>query len=507
VTLSPPDFAARLRADGITTLFLTTALFNQIATEAPQAFGPLRHVLVGGEAVDPRRVRKILAGGAPPQRLLHVYGPTETTTFASWYLVRGVEEGAWTVPIGGPIANTTLHLVDSRYDRVPLGVAGDLCIGGDGLAWGYAGRPELTAEKFVPDPLSGEPGARLYRTGDLGRWRAEGSIEFLGRRDNQIKLRGFRIELEEIESALVQLPSVAHAVVMVREDQPGERRLVAYVVPAAGGTSVAELRAAMQENLPDYMVPASFVYLERLPLTPNGKVDRRALPPPASEEAADEAGDAPRTVVEEVVGAIWATVLGRERVGAHEDFFDLGGHSLLATQVISRVREAFRVEVPLRALFEEPTVAGLAMAVEAALQERQGLAVPAIAPHRRAPLVVRATAALVPRPPGARLRRLQHAPGFPDRRAAPDLRSGGEPDRGGATAREPAHHLRRGRRAAPAADRSAGSRALARRRPPLPPRGQAEGRDPPSGRPRSAPALRSGARTRAASHSPADRGG
>jgi amino acid adenylation domain-containing protein len=379
VTLSPPDFAARLRADGITTLFLTTALFNQIATEAPQAFGPLRHVLFGGEAVDPRRVRKILAGGAPPQRLLHVYGPTETTTFASWYLVRGVEEGAWTVPIGGPIANTTLHLVDSRYDRVPLGVAGDLCIGGDGLAWGYAGRPELTAEKFVPDPLSGEPGARLYRTGDLGRWRAEGSIEFLGRRDNQIKLRGFRIELEEIESALVQLPSVAHAVVMVREDQPGERRLVAYVVPAAGGTSVAELRAALQEKLPDYMVPASFVYLERLPLTPNGKVDRRALPPPASEEAADEAGDAPRTVVEEVVGAIWATVLGRERVGAHEDFFDLGGHSLLATQVISRVREAFRVEVPLRALFEEPTVAGLAMAVEAALQERQGLAVPAIA--------------------------------------------------------------------------------------------------------------------------------
>jgi amino acid adenylation domain-containing protein len=379
VMLSPRQLAVHLRREGITTLFLTTALFNQVVREEPAIFGGLRHLLFGGEAVDPRQVRAALQG-KPPERLLHVYGPTETTTFASWHLVTAVPEGAWTVPIGLPIANTEIHLVDARLDLVRQGVAGELCIGGDGLAAGYWGHPDLTAEKFVPDPFAATPGRRLYRTGDLGRRRGDGAIEFLGRHDDQVKLRGFRIELAEIAATLRRHPAVAEAAVVVREDRPGERRIVAYLV-GAPPPAAAALRSFLAAKLPDHMVPSAFVALPALPLTPNGKVDRQALPAPAPE---GEPTDRPRNAVEEVVAAIWAEVLGRDEVGVRDDFFALGGHSLMATQIVSRLRLAFQAEVPLRALFEAPTVAGVAAAVAAEIAAARGLRLPplAAAPRR-----------------------------------------------------------------------------------------------------------------------------
>jgi amino acid adenylation domain-containing protein len=360
--LAPAAFAQALRREGITTLFLTTALFNQMAREAPGAFGTLRHVLFGGEAVDPRWVAEVL-GHQPPARLLHVYGPTESTTFASWELVREVPPGAVTVPIGKPIANTRAHLLDRYLEPVPAGVHGELYIGGDGLAHGYLNRPELTAERFVPDPfgaLNGEPGGRLYRTGDLVRYLADGRIEFLGRNDFQVKIRGFRIELGEVEAALAEHPAVAAVVVLAREDEPGERRLVAYVVAAPERSpELAGLRRWLEERLPSYMVPAVFVALSELPLGPTGKVDRRALPAPAVERReAERPGE--RSPVEELLAGIWADLLGVPDVAPQESFFELGGHSLLATRMISRVRAVLGVELPIRAVFEEPTLAGFA---------------------------------------------------------------------------------------------------------------------------------------------------
>ncbi|HEX6040944.1 phosphopantetheine-binding protein, partial [Longimicrobium sp.] len=246
---------------------------------------------------------------------------------------------------------------------VPAGVPGELLLGGAGVARGYLGRPGLTAERFVPDPFADAPGARLYRTGDRARWRGDGALEFLGRADTQVKVHGYRIEPGEVEAALLRDPRVREAVVVARERVPGDTRLVAYVVPRGDGAlSPAGARAGLRERIPDYMVPAAFVLVDALPLTPNGKVDRRALPAPAWEDAA--AHVAPRTAVEEMVAGIWADVLRRDRVGVLDDFFALGGHSLLATQVLSRLREALGVEVPLRVLFEAPTVEALARAAE-----------------------------------------------------------------------------------------------------------------------------------------------
>jgi len=361
VTLSPRDFATQIRKQNISAMFLTTALFNQLAGQVPGIFNSVRHLLFGGEAVDPRWVKEVLKG-SPPERLLHVYGPTESTTFTSWYLVQDVPEGAATIPIGRPISNTQIYLLDRYLNPVPIGVRGELHIGGDGLARGYLNRPELTAERFIPDPFSAEPGARLYKTGDLARYLPDGNIEFLGRLDQQVKVRGHRIELGEIEAVLGLHAGVREAVVVAREDVPGDKRLVAYLVVAQEqrAPSTGELRSYLKQKLPEYMVPQAFVMLDALPLTPNGKVDRRALPAP--DEARPELAQqyvAPRNAVEEVVADIWAEVLKVEQVGIHDNFFELGGHSLLATQVISRVRRAVQVELPLRALFEDPTVAGL----------------------------------------------------------------------------------------------------------------------------------------------------
>ena len=305
-------------------------------------------------------------------RVFNLYGPSEDTTYSTWALVPRGDRREPT--IGMPIANTRAYVVDPWLGPLPAGVAGELCLGGEGLARGYLNRPELTAEKFVPDPfggsLAGAAGGRLYRTGDLARRRADGELEFLGRIDHQVKVRGFRIELGEIEAALCAHPQVREAVVLAREDTPGDPRLVAYVEPVGSGMLPADLRARLAERLPGYMIPAAFVALAALPRTPNGKVDRKALPAPEW-RGEDAQPVAPRTPTEELLTGIWGAVLRRPAVGVREDFFALGGHSLLATQVVSRVREVCGVEVPLRRLFAAPTVEGLAAAVEEARRQRQ----------------------------------------------------------------------------------------------------------------------------------------
>jgi acyl carrier protein len=264
------------------------------------------------------------------------------------------------VPVGGAIQNLTFHVLDAHGQPVPAGLPGELYIGGAGVARGYLGRPGLSAEKFVPDPFAAEPGARMYRTGDRARWLEGGNLLILGRTDNQVKVRGYRVELGEIEAALRRHASVTGALVIVREDAPGDRRLVAYV---AGEAETGELREHLRASLPEYMVPSAFVHLETLPKTATGKVDPKTLPAPEYASSA-AAYTAPRTAAEETLAGIWAEVLRVERVGADDDFFGLGGHSLLAIRMFARVREAFGVEVPLRALFEHPTVSAFAAQLE-----------------------------------------------------------------------------------------------------------------------------------------------
>jgi amino acid adenylation domain-containing protein len=361
VVLSPRRLESELRGQGVTVLYLPTALFNQISAELPGAFTGLRHVLFGGEAVDPQRVRQVVESGKP-QRLTHMYGPTETTVFSTWHLVEQVPVGVSTLPIGRPMSNTVSYVVDRELKPVPIGVSGELLTGGDCLARGYLSRPDLTAERFIPDPFNLKAGARLYRTGDLMRWVAQGELEFVSRLDDQVKIRGFRVEPGEIEAVLAQHPSVVKGLVVVRQAADGERRLVAYVVPSEGSDlDVPQLREFLRKRLPDYMVPSAFVLLDALPLTPNGKVDRKALPEPEGVRAGlGVEYVAPRTPAEKLLASIWCDLLRVEQVGIHDDFFELGGHSLLATQVASRVREAFRAELPLRSFFEVHTIADLA---------------------------------------------------------------------------------------------------------------------------------------------------
>ncbi|MEW6495762.1 MAG: amino acid adenylation domain-containing protein, partial [Cyanobacteriota bacterium] len=375
VLLSPHEFALQLQQQGITVLFLTTALFQQIVRDIPHAFASLRYLLFGGEAVDPRWVKKVLKNHSP-QHLLHVYGPTEGTTFSSFYEVQDLPEEATSIPIGRPITNTQIYLLDKQLQPVPIGIPGELYISGDGLARGYLNRPELTSQRFIPNPFVGAPfmGAQLYKTGDLARYQADGNIEFLGRIDNQIKIRGFRIELGEIEAVLNQHPAVAETVVIVQEDVPGEKHLIAYLVPEkpfnppqfpTQNLKSTELRQFLKEKLPSYMVPSAYVVINALPLTPNGKINRRLLPA-VDTLSLDLKEDyvAPRTSIEEELARIWRQVLGKQQVGIHDNFFELGGHSLLATQLTSRIRDAFQVELPVRYLFEAPTVGMLAKHIE-----------------------------------------------------------------------------------------------------------------------------------------------
>jgi amino acid adenylation domain-containing protein len=359
--LSPRALSTAIERHGITTLFLTTALFNQMVAQIPAALGKLSHLLFGGEAVDAQRVRELLGKGAP-KRLLHVYGPTETTTFASSYWVKSVVADVTTVPIGRPIANTDIYILDAHLNPVPIGVTAELYIGGPGVARGYLNRPELTAAKFVADPFSNEPQARLYRTGDLARYLPDGNIEFVGRIDNQVKIRGFRVELSEIEAVLNQQPMVCECVVLARECGPGEKRLVAYIVAAPRAATAAEpLRLSLHERLPEYMVPATFVFIAALPLTPNGKVDRKALPEPESiRRNVDDRYVAPRTAAEKLLAEIWAEILKADRVGVDDNFFELGGHSLVAVRLVAEMEKRLGCNVPVALLFQLPTIAQLA---------------------------------------------------------------------------------------------------------------------------------------------------
>ncbi len=378
VALSPPDLVAWLRVHEMSVMFLTTALFNEVARAAPEAFRTLRCLLFGGEAVEPRWVDAVLRRG-PPARLLHVYGPTESTTFASWHEVRVVEPRATVVPIGRPIANTRIYVLGPGLEAVPVGVVGELYLGGDGLARGYLNQPGLTAERFVPDPFGAGAGGRLYRTGDLVRFRGDGTLEFLSRVDRQVKIRGFRVEPAEAEAALLGCPGVRAGAVEPRPDPNGGVRLVAYVT-GSGPTPLhpAELRRQLRRRLPEYLVPAEFVILRELPMTTSGKVDRRALAA-AVPVAIPGVAVASRTETEKRVAAIWADVLGREPSSPHDDFFDLGGHSISALQVVSRLRSAFRANLAVRALFESPTVAELALRIESAQNMADPL--PSISPE------------------------------------------------------------------------------------------------------------------------------
>lgn len=361
VALSPKQFAEEIQSKQISMMFLTTALFNQIARDAPRAFNSMRQLMFGGEAVDPNWVREVMAQG-PPQRLVHVYGPTESTTFSTWNLVESVPEAAVTIPIGRPISNTTAYIVDKYFNPVPVGVPGELYVGGDGLAREYLNRLELSRERFVPNPFSAGRQDRLYKTGDVARYLADGSIEFIGRKDYQVKIRGFRIELGEVEAALVEHPGVAEGAVTVSEDKFGDKRLTAYFVPVKGmDITVAELRDSLRQKLPEYMLPAMFVTLESLPLSPNGKVDRRALPAVEEIKADWEAGFvAPRDNLELKLAKIWERALGIRPISIDDNFFDLGGHSLLAVRLFAQIEKLFGRNLPLATLFQAPTVRQLA---------------------------------------------------------------------------------------------------------------------------------------------------
>ncbi|MEO6193523.1 MAG: amino acid adenylation domain-containing protein, partial [Thermoanaerobaculia bacterium] len=360
-----PDYLARtIPEEGITTMHFVPSLLR-IFLETPgieRCAASLRLVVCSGEAL-PLELERRFFERLPGVELHNLYGPTEAAVDVTFWACQP-DDPRGLVPIGRPVANTRIHVVDRELRPLPVGVPGELLIGGIQVGRGYLARPDLTAERFIPDPLSGEAGARLYRTGDLARLLADGAADFLGRIDHQVKLRGLRIELGEIEAALSRHPEVAQAVVVVREDTPGNALLTAYYVPTGeAAPGAADLRAALRAELPEYMVPAWFVPLSGLPLTSSGKVDRKALPAPEGGRAGGREFVPPQGPVQERLAAIWAEVLRVERVGAHDNFFELGGHSLLATQVLSRVREAFDVELPLRVIFDISTVAGIAEAV------------------------------------------------------------------------------------------------------------------------------------------------
>ncbi|MFE9456342.1 amino acid adenylation domain-containing protein [Streptomyces californicus] len=369
VVLDPERLREEIRARSISTLFLTAPLLNQHVTDCPDLVAGVKTVMYGGDAVERSVADTLTAGPHAPRNLVNLYGPTETTVLATYYVVGPDGPQITTMPIGRPIANTDVFVMDRSGDLAPIGVPGELWVGGPGVARGYWNRPELTADRFVPHPFDRAADAQaaaaqaasdgqVYRTGDLVRWLPDGNLEFLGRIDQQVKIRGLRIELGEIEAALAAHEDIASPVVIVREDTPGDKRLVAYCVPVAGYAPTASaLRERLRTRLPDYMVPNRFVFLGALPLAPNGKVDRKALPAPDTAPESTGGFTAPRTETERVVADIWCEVLGLDQVGVHDDFHQLGGHSLHAFQIASRVTKRLDVEMTVRDIFNAPTVA------------------------------------------------------------------------------------------------------------------------------------------------------
>ncbi|TFW29135.1 non-ribosomal peptide synthetase [Duganella callida] len=365
-----PDmaFADLLERHGITVSDLPTAFWHQWVQEVQlkrsRVPAALRLIIAGGEKTEQRHLAAWLADPAVSAcRWLNTYGPTETTVTVTAIAYDSASVLPPQVPIGRPNANTRIYILDRQLQPVPVGVAGEIHVGGDGVARGYLHRPELTAERFIADPFSGQPGARLYKTGDLGRWKEDGSIEYMGRNDFQVKIRGFRIELGEIEARLAACAGVKEALVIAREDTPGDKRLVAYLL-AHDGTSpqTAALRDALALHLADYMIPSAFVVLDAFPLTPTNKIDRVALPAPDASAVAARAYVAPEGDTETAVAAVWRALLKLDRVGRHDHFFELGGHSLLAVQLMTRLRQELGIDVPLRALFASPTLAAFAAA-------------------------------------------------------------------------------------------------------------------------------------------------
>ncbi|MEV5205519.1 amino acid adenylation domain-containing protein [Streptomyces sp. NPDC053720] len=360
--LAPADYRRLLTEHRVTALWMTAGLFRVMAEEAPGAFAGVREVWAGGDVVPPEAVRRVM-DNCPDVTVVNGYGPTETTTFATTHRIHRPLDYAGAIPIGEPLDNHRLYVLDAGLRLVPPGAPGELYIAGAGLAQGYLNRASLTAERFVADPY-GPAGARMYRTGDLVRWNLEGSLEYLGRADQQVKLRGFRIEPGEIETALTAHESVGQATVMVREDRPGDKRLAAYLVAADGARIDTDaVHREISGALPEYMVPSAFVVLDEIPLTTNGKVDRRALPAPR--QNTDTGGRAPRTPAEEVLCGLFAAVLGLPSVTIDDHFFRRGGHSLLATRLISRIRAVWETEITIRDLFQYATVAQLAERIAA----------------------------------------------------------------------------------------------------------------------------------------------
>jgi len=359
--VSTSEIARVIRDHSVTVAVFPTGLFHLVVDEEMASVATIPQVIAGGEVLNPSHVKRLLAAGC--RRVVNGYGPTETATIACGDVLGREDEIGERVPIGRPVANARAYVLDERMAPVPVGAPGELYIGGDGVARGYSRRTDLTAARFVPDPFAGA-GLRLYRTGDIVRWRPDGRLEFLGRRDGQVKVRGFRVELGEVEKALARAPGVREAVVTARAD--GESTgLVAYVVWEDSQTGdVGTLRRALAKSLPGYMVPSRFVELGALPLNANGKVDRRSLPLP--DAAVSPARSVrPLTPVEQAVADLWRRILRVEGIGPEDDFFELGGHSLHAVRLLAALRRAFRVDLPMTAFYETATVEGVARALVA----------------------------------------------------------------------------------------------------------------------------------------------
>jgi amino acid adenylation domain-containing protein len=359
IILSPDKFAAAIATGGITVMFLTASLFSVLADTVPAAFGTLRTLVVGGDAVNPQAARTIL-NAAPPERLVNGYGPTECTTFSICHRIRYVPQDAVSIPIGRPISNSEAYILNGALRMAPPGEEGDLYLGGDGLARGYLNRPELDAERFIPHPFNLNPGAKLYKTGDRARFLETGIIEFLGRQDHQVKFHGYRIELGEIENALRKHPGVVDAVVKIWQGSRHDGRLVAYAsLRAASACSEADLRDFLAKVLPEYMVPSHVVVLASLPLTSVGKVDRASLPDP-TRRAPPAPTSSVNTELETNIKAIWKRVLSLNAVGVHDKFFDLGGTSLTLALVEHQLRRLVAAPFEITDLFRFPTIATLA---------------------------------------------------------------------------------------------------------------------------------------------------
>ncbi len=367
------ELGTAIRRYGVTTLWLTAGLFNVMVEQRVEDLKPLRQLVAGGDALSPAHVRKALEN-LPGCRLINGYGPTEGTTFTCCHTISVEDAEGSSIPIGRPIANTQVYLLDSENQLVPSGEAGELCIGGDGLARGYLNQPELTAAKFVRHPFRDEPEARIYKTGDLARYRPDGTIEFLGRSDNQVKISGYRIELGEIETVVMQYPSVRSTVVIARQDTPGEKKLVAYVVASEQGCSFAELRVYLQQKLPAYMMPSAFVLMDALPLSPNGKVDRALLPVPLVAHPEPSRAKSAQSDMEQKIESAWLKVLVLQQVGLDDNFFDVGGDSLQLLAVHAEIQKKIESEFPLTDLFEYSTIRSLARHLAGTSGQRAAMA-------------------------------------------------------------------------------------------------------------------------------------